>query len=53
MVHPEIVAEELAEVLAAIYQDRAKYSVLKKEAESRRAWASWKRVASELDLILP
>jgi glycosyltransferase involved in cell wall biosynthesis len=53
LVEPEIEAEELAEVIARLHTDRSGYAVLKGEAEGRREWASWKRVAGELDGILP
>jgi glycosyltransferase involved in cell wall biosynthesis len=53
MVSPDIDAEELAEVIAALHHDRSRYAVLKQEAEARRGWASWKRVAAELDAVLP
>jgi glycosyltransferase involved in cell wall biosynthesis len=53
MVSPAITAEELAEVLRKLYEDRVLYAKLKVEAASRKRWASWTRVAEELDLVLP
>jgi glycosyltransferase involved in cell wall biosynthesis len=53
MVGPEIGADELAEVIASLYQDRSTYEKLKREADARREWASWKRAAIELGAVLP
>jgi glycosyltransferase involved in cell wall biosynthesis len=53
IVDPNIDPGELAEVIAAIYQDRTRYSTLRGEAVTRSAWASWTRVARELDQVLP
>jgi glycosyltransferase involved in cell wall biosynthesis len=53
MVAPDISVEELAEVLADLYHDRSRYEILKREADALRTWASWKRVAAELDAVLP
>jgi glycosyltransferase involved in cell wall biosynthesis len=53
MVDPNIDPEELAEVIAALHNDRSRYTTLKMEAEARRDWASWKRVAAELETRLP
>jgi glycosyltransferase involved in cell wall biosynthesis len=53
LVSPNIGAEELAEVLRELYEDRVRYAKLRAEAASRKRWASWTRVAEELDLVLP
>ncbi len=53
LVEADTDSEQLASEIEALYRDRSKYDVLKRAAESRRDWASWKRVAAELDSILP
>jgi glycosyltransferase involved in cell wall biosynthesis len=53
MVDPNIDPEALAEVIAALHNDRSRYQTFKLEAEARRDWASWKRVAAELETRLP
>ena len=53
LVEPDVDSEQLAAEIASLYRDRSKYDLLKRESEARRNWASWKRVAAELDSILP
>jgi len=53
MVSPDISAEELAEGLQEVYENHALYEKLRGEAVSRRRWASWTRVAEDLDGVLP
>lgn len=52
MVPPDIDAEQLAETISALVNDRAVHARLKAEADGRRDWASWSRTAREIDIAL-
>lgn len=52
-VSPEVTPDELAEVIAGVYEDRPGYMALRTQATARSAWADWKRAANELDAVLP
>ena len=51
-VRADVSADELADELADLYHQRDRYEALRAEAETLRSWASWKRVATELDRIV-
>jgi len=53
LVEPDIAPDGLADVIGKIYKNPDGYADLKRAADSRRDWASWKRVAAEVDSILP
>jgi glycosyltransferase involved in cell wall biosynthesis len=51
-VEADVTAEELAEAIARAVDDSDYYAGLARTAEERRDWASWTRVADEIDAIL-
>jgi glycosyltransferase involved in cell wall biosynthesis len=53
LVEHNVAPEALANIIAETYSNEAGYRKLKQEAGARRQWASWKRVAEELDSVLP
>jgi glycosyltransferase involved in cell wall biosynthesis len=53
LVSPAITVEELATRLHALMMDMSRYQALRQAAVRRSQWASWRRVARELDALLP
>jgi glycosyltransferase involved in cell wall biosynthesis len=52
LVSPDISAEQLAEELHGLMSDSGRYQALRQAAARRAEWASWRRVAAELDQAL-
>lgn len=53
IVSPDVSPDELADEIGRVYLNPDHYTRLKREAQNRRAWASWRRVAAELAATLP
>lgn len=53
LVTPNIGPEELASRIQILMTDMSRYQALRQEAVRRAEWASWRRVARELDTVLP
>lgn len=53
LVSPDISVEELATRLHTLMMDSEQYHKLRQAAVRRAEWASWRRVARELDAVLP
>lgn len=53
IVSPDVSPDELADEIGRVYLNPDRYTTLKREAQNRRAWASWRRVAAELAATLP
>jgi glycosyltransferase involved in cell wall biosynthesis len=52
LVSPDITPEQLAEDLYDLITDTERYQALRQAAIRRAEWASWRRVARELDQVL-
>lgn len=52
IVSPMATADELADTLADLITDSARYQLLRQQAVDRAEWASWQRVARECDAAL-
>lgn len=52
LVSPDITVEQLAEELHTLMTDTERYQALRQAAVRRMEWASWRRVARELDQAL-
>jgi len=53
IVSPDVSPDELADEIARVHLNPDHYTTLKREAQNRRAWASWRRAAAELAAALP
>lgn len=52
LVSPDISVDQLAETLHTLMTDTGRYQTLREAAIRRSEWASWRRVARELDVVL-
>jgi glycosyltransferase involved in cell wall biosynthesis len=52
MVAPSVTAEQLADVIAPLIEDRDRYAALSRDAELHADWASWRRAAHDIDDFL-
>lgn len=52
-VDPDVTPEELAVEIGALCKNPDRYAALKRAAEQKANWASWRRAAAELDKVLP